>query len=611
MNSRQIWRARVLRSTSSGPRARRGAAGRFHSRHLSWIRAHCCLFLAGLYAATLAVAGPIGADIPWTTLEAEAMRVSGTVLGPEYGPHRLETEASGQRGVRLNRVGEHVEFEAAAAYNSLVVRYSLPDTATGGGTAAVLNLLVNGRLVQSLPLSSRNAWLYGAYPFSNDPSKGKPRNFYDELRLKNLKIAKGDVVRLQKAADDGIACVIDLVDLELIPAQVTPPANALSVLDFGAAGDGVADATEALRACMAEAQKQGRVVWVPAGDYKLTGDIVVPSAVTIQGAGMWHTTFVGDAALYGQADRRVRFKLTGTGAHLADFAIAGQLNYRNDNEANDGVVVAGARDASVSRLWVEHTKAGVWVYNGINLLIDGCRFRNLLADGVNFCVGTSHSIVQNCTARGTGDDCYAVWPVAADQGHGELAEKPGHNVIRRSTGQLTFLANGASLYGGANNRIEDCLFTDIATGCGILISTTFPTSDEARKVDNNFSGTTVVKNNRLVRCGGYDHSWTWRGAFQICMDRRSISGLRISQVEIRDSISDGFTVVAPGGAKGEGTLSDAVLEDVTVTGVGLGVPGRHDLWIREDAAGGLTLIRAPLAGVRNDSGRFQIVAQPE
>jgi hypothetical protein len=50
---------------------------------------------------------------------------------------------------------------------------------------------------------------------------------------------------------------------------------------------------------------------VPAGDYKLTGEILVPSSVTIQGAGMWHTNFVGDEALYDQAARRVRFKLRG------------------------------------------------------------------------------------------------------------------------------------------------------------------------------------------------------------------------------------------------------------------------------------------------------------
>jgi hypothetical protein len=566
---------------------------------------------AGCAAGVPSAHGAIGAEIPWTTIEAEAMRVSGTVLGPEYGPHRLATESSGRKCVQLSRAGEQVEFEAPAAFDSLVMRFNLPDAATGGGVTSTLDLFINGKPIRNLQLNSRNAWLYGDYPFSNDPKQGKPRNFYDELRVKNLKIARGDVVRLQKTTDDGIACVIDLVDLELVPAPIARPAGSLSVLDFGASGQGGADDTAALRACIAEARQQGRVVWVPAGDYRITGDILVPSSVTIQGAGMWHTTFVGDAALYGQADRRVRFKLSGTGGRIADFAIVGRLNYRNDDEPNDGVVVAGAKDASVARIWVEHTKAGVWVYNGSNLVIDGCRFRNLLADGVNFCVGTNHSVVQNCTARGTGDDCYAVWPAASDQGYEEQTALPGNNVIRRSTGQLPFLANGGSLYGGANNRIEDCLFTDISAGCGILISTTFETADAQRRVDNNFSGTTVVQNCRLVRCGGYDHSWAWRAAFQVCLARRSISGLKVSQVEIRDSISDGISVVAPGRAKGEGTLSDAVLEDVTVAGVGLGTPGRHSLWIREDAAGGLTLIRTQLAGVHNESGSFKISPQAE
>lgn len=572
----------------------------------SWVRLAGWLFGCAWLGSPLAASTPIGADIPWTTYEAEAMRTSGTVLGPAYGPHRVEMESSGQRCVKLSRAGEYVEFPATARFDSLVLRYSLPDAPTGGGMNSTLRLLINGKSVQTLALSSHNSWLYGAYPFSNDPQQGKPRNYYDELRLKSLTIREGDVVRLEKVSDDGVGCVIDLVDLELVPAPVTQPEGSLSALELGATGSGETDDTDALRACVARAQEQGRIVWVPAGDYKITGDIVVPSGVTIQGAGLWHTTFVGDAALYGDASRRVRFKLAGTDVHLADFAIVGQLNYRNDQEANDGVVGAGCTNASIRRVWVEHTKAGAWIYNGAHLTIDGCRFRNLLADGVNLCVGTHHSVIQNCTARGTGDDCYAIWPVPSDQGYDERGEKPGHNVIRRSTGQLTFLANGGSLYGGADNRIEDCLFTDISSGCGILISTSFPTRDEDGKVDNNFSGVTAVKNTRLLRCGGYDHTWAWRSALKICMERRSISGVRISDVEIHDSLSDAVSVVAPGHTKGEGTLSDTVLENVTVSGVGLGSGAGRGLWIRSDAAGSLTLLRSRISAISNESQAFTI-----
>ncbi|HVZ66584.1 MAG TPA: glycosyl hydrolase family 28-related protein [Lacunisphaera sp.] len=574
-------------------------------------RGHRAFLALLLFAAAHPASAHVGADIPWTTIEAESIRTTGTALGPAYAPHRVETESSGQRCVRLARAGESVEFTADAAYDALVIRYNLPDAMGGGGLPSALDLMVNGHPVRHLPLSSSQAWLYGDYPFSNDPMKGNPRNFYDELRVKGVPIAKGDVVRLVKTSDDNVPCILDLVDLELMPAPRARPPGSLSVMDFGAGGRGETDDTAALRACLTAARAQGRIAWVPAGDYRLTGDILVPPGVTLQGAGMWHTTFVGDEALYAKADRRVRFKLSGTGGHIADFAILGRLNYRNDDEPNDGVVIAGATDAVVARIWVEHTKAGVWVYNGTNLVIDSCRFRDLLADGVNFCVGTNHSVVQNCTARGTGDDCFAIWPVPSDQGHDELATKPGYNVFRHSNGQLPFLANGGSIYGGANNRIEDCLFTDITAGCGILISSTFPTTDEARKIDNNFSGTTVVQGCRLIRCGGYDHQWAWRGALQVCLDRRSIAGLNVSGVEIRDSLSDAIAIIAPGAAQGHGRLEDTVLKNVAVDVVGLGVDGRHGLWIRNDVSGGLVLAGTHVADVKNESDRFRIDVRPE
>jgi hypothetical protein len=561
--------------------------------------------IAAGFAGSAEAAGGVGADLPWTTYEAEAMKTSGTVLGPLYAPFLVETESSGQQCVKLGAAGTYVEFTATVKANALVVRYSMPDAEKGGGLDTTLQLLVNGRAVRELTFTSRYSHLYGAYPFSNDPAAGKPRNFYDEVRVKDLAIGPGDVIRLQQPDASRVGCIVDLVDLENVAPPLAAPANAVSVLDFGAGARGDTDDTAALRNCLAEARRSGRIVWVPAGDYRLTGDIVVPPDVTIQGAGMWHTTFVGDEAFYGQADRRVRFKLAGSRIHLADFAIVGRLNYRNDNEPNDGIVGAGCSDSSIARIWIEHTKVGAWIYNGTNLLIDSCRFRDLLADGVNLCVGTNGTVIQNCSARGTGDDCFAIWPSPTDQGFVE-GSRPGDNVIRHCTGQLSFLANGGAIYGGASNRLEDCLFTDITAGCGILISSTFPTFDAERKIDNNFSGTTVVRNCTLLRCGGYDHSWAWRGSFQICMDRRSISGLAISNVEIRDSLSDGLTIVAPGSQKGEGTLSNTRLENVTISNIGIGAPSRHGVWVRQDAVGGVTLVNSLIDDIKNDSALFTI-----
>ena len=550
-----------------------------------------------------------GADLPWTTYEAEAMKTTGTVLGPKYEPYMVETESSGEQCVKLAATGDYLEFTAAAAANTLVVRFSQADSPDGSGTSAKLGLSVNGQLVRTLELNSHYTHLYGNSPFTNRPADGRRRNFYDELRVKNLPLAAKDVVRLQKLSGADPESIIDLVDLENVAAPLAAPAQALNVRDFGAKGDGQADDTAALVAAVSAAHASGRPVWVAAGDYKLTGEIVLPSNVTIQGAGMWHTTFVGDAELYPQASRRVRFKLAGSGIHLADFALLGKLNYRNDDEPNDGIVGAGCADSTISRIWIEHTKVGVWIYNGTNLRFEGLRLRNLLADGMNLCVGTSGTIVENCSARGTGDDCFAIWPTVSDQGFTNLAPQPGNNVFRRCTGSLPFLANGAAIYGGASNRVEDCQFTDITTGCGVLISTTFPTSDEKRGIDNNFSGTTVVQDTELIRCGGYDHAWGWRGSMQICLDKRSIAGLTVRRLTIRDSLSSGLTVVAPGSLKGDGALSRARLEQVVITKGGLAVPGLPGLGIRADAVGSLELVDSQIAEIKNESTQFRLLGK--
>jgi hypothetical protein len=548
-----------------------------------------------------------GADRPWTTYEAEDMTTTGTRLGPKFDPGLVETESSGQQCVMLAAGGQCVEFTAKEAANAIVVRYSVPDSPVGGGIDSTLSLYQNGKRVQALPVTSRYSWLYGRCPFTNRPQAGKPRNFYDEVRVKDLSIARGDVLRLQKDADDTAAYyIIDLVDLENIAPPLIAPMNSLAITDArcGAGGNGETDDTAALRKCITAATREGKTVWLPAGTFKITGDIDVPSNVTIQGAGMWHTTLVGDAAQYTNVNKRVRLNGKGNNIHLSDFAIIGKLNYRNDSDTNDGFFDSFGADSSISRVWVEHTKTGVWANNCTNFVVEGCRFRNTIADGVNFCVGMRSSTIQNCTARGTGDDCFAIWPTSDPDWPQKYA--PGLNVIRHCTAQLPFLANGAAIYGGESNRIEDCLFSDISPGCAILISTTFPTADAKKHIDNNFSGITVVRDCDLIRSGGYDHLMAWRAALQFCLDRRSISGVDIHDLNIKDSISDGLSIVAPGSKYRPCTLSNTCITNVNIPNYGIGAPRRHGLWIRNDACGSVIISHSKIVEQENSSSDFTI-----
>jgi hypothetical protein len=239
-----------------------------------------------------------GAIIPWTTYEAENMRTTGTVMGPKYEPYQVETESSGQKCVKLSQKGQFVEFTSSVNANSMVIRYSLPDNKEGNGQSSTLAILKNGNLMQRSKISSSYSWLYGKYPFTNDPTAGLPRHFYDEVRMKGLKIKKGDVIRIKcddQKEEDAAYCIIDLVDLENIAPPLKAPSNSLSVTDKSFRGnDFTDDYTEAFRNCIAKAAETGKTVWIPPGTFKITGNIILPANITIQGAGMWHSQLVGD-----------------------------------------------------------------------------------------------------------------------------------------------------------------------------------------------------------------------------------------------------------------------------------------------------------------------------
>jgi len=570
------------------------------------IKNNCLIVILILIRLICSAQEKRGAFIPWTTYEAENMRTTGTVLGPKYGPYQVETESSGQKCVRLNHKGQYVEFTAAGKDNSMIIRYSLPDSKEGNGKSSTLAIYKNGNLIQHYKISSHYSWLYGKYPFTNNPADGSPRHFYDEMRVSSLKIEKGDVIKIQRddqKDNDAEYCIIDLVDLENVAPPLKAPTNSLSVTDKRFTGsDTIGDYTEAFRNCIAKAKETGKSVWIPAGTFKITGDLVLPTNITIHGAGMWYTQLVGDEKLYVNANKRVRLKGNGNNIHISDFAIIGKLNYRSDKEDNDGIVGSYGTNSTISRIWIEHTKVGMWIENSKNLKITGCRMRNTMADGINFCVGMAESTIENCTARGTGDDCFAIWPTTFLK----QVFSPGQNLIVHCTAQLPYLANGVAIYGGESNKVKSCSLIDISQGSGILISTTFPTENKDKSINNNFSGTTVVEDCDVKNSGGFDHEWDWRAAVEICIDKRSISRIEINNLNITNSLSDALNVIAKNENDKIGFLSRAVLQDVNISNFGLGVKG-YGLFINSSAHGSLVIKKSVIPEIKNESENFTVV----
>jgi hypothetical protein len=309
-----------------------------------------------------------GATVPWITYEAENMTNTGTILGPSYAGNNVASESSGRQCVQLSTNGAYVQFTAQSNANAIVVRYSVPDTANGVGTNYTLSLYTNGVFAAKLPMTSMYSWLYGAYPFTNNPNSGSPRNFYDEVRTNGWSINAGDVIKLEKdATDTATNYVIDLVDLETVPAAISQPGGSVSIKSFpyNAVGDGSNDDTTALQNCINATNS----VYLPPGNYKITALINLPSNRTIRGAGMWYTTLVGDPTLYTNSSRRVTLNGNGSNIHLSDIAIVGKLNYRNDSEPNDGLGGSYGTGSTISNMWVEHTKTGAWIVNSLGLVI--------------------------------------------------------------------------------------------------------------------------------------------------------------------------------------------------------------------------------------------------
>lgn len=153
---------------------------------------------------------------------------------------------------------------------------------------------------------------------------------------------------------------------------LVPPIYA-NVKSYGAVGDGTTDDTAAIQAaCDAVAAAGGGGVFIPAGTYKLTGDIVVASNLAIIGAGR-------PAILMAAANSVTNcIKVSGVSHVLiADLQI-------NGNRAN------------VQQLATQYTKLnGVYIENSDDVIVARCYIRDCYVSGVMANGGVTNLIVAN------------------------------------------------------------------------------------------------------------------------------------------------------------------------------------------------------------------------
>ncbi len=376
----------------------------------------------------------------------------------------------------------------------------------------------------------------------------------------------GTKFRLQVDAEDNASSyTIDFADFESVAGPLAQPAGSVSVTSTGADPTGQADATGAFNSAISSAGAGG-TVWIPAGTFKIPGHLILNN-VTIKGAGMWRSTVVGDApGFYGGYVPN-----GGSGVHLADFAIFGNVQERNDGAQVNGI--GGAlSNSTVDRIWIEHMKVGAWMDGPMNnLVFTGLRVRNVTADGVNFHNGVTNSKVTNSDLRNLGDDGLATW----SEQNADANDSFDHNTV-----QYPILANGIAIYGGHDNFVTDNRVIDsgLTQGGGIHVAQRFASTPLGR---------TDVLRNTIIRSGSLDPNWQF-GVGALWFDARdaAMSGLtNVDNILIQQSPFEAIQFVSGS------SISNVKINNATIQNTGTWV-------VQEQVNGSATITNSTATGTQ-------------
>ncbi|SEF57459.1 Pectate lyase superfamily protein [Actinacidiphila yanglinensis] len=503
-----------------------------------------------------------GASVPFTEYEAEAANTTGQKIGPDYTQGTVASEASGRQAVTLDQ-GQYVEFTLTQAANAVDVAYNLPQGASG-----TMSVYVNGtKLDQKLAVTSQYS-----YVSTGNIVGSRTHHLFDDSRIRlGQNLAAGAKVKLQLDSGDTGTATVDVTDFEQVAAAAAQPANSVSVVDDGADPSGAGDSTQAFRQAISDAKAQGKEVWIPSGDFKITSQLPVDD-VTLRGAGNWWSV-VHSSHFIDQTSATGNTK-------LYDFAVFGDVSVRNDNSPDNFVTGSLGPNSVVSGMWIQREKCGLWLTgDNTDLTVENNRIIGTTADGLNLDGSAQGVTVRNNFLRNQGDDSLAMWSLGSPDTGNTFT---GNTIVQPN------LANGIAIYGGSNNTASNNVIADTnALGSGLAVS-----NQAFLQPFNPLSGKVTVSGNTLIRTGAMNPNWSHpMGALRVDSYDSAITtvDVRISDTTFVDSPYSDFEFVSGGGhgydvsgvtvsgatATGTGTVvvqaetpGSATFSDVTATGTG-------------------------------------------
>ena len=214
------------------------------------------------------------------------------------------------------------------------------------------------------------------------------------------------------------------------------------------------------------------------------------------------------------------------------------------------------------------------------MTIKGCRARDLFADGINLNTGTSSTTVTQTHVRSSGDDSFASW---------SSGPANSNNVFQFDTAQLPWRASCYSIYGGANNSVEDSVCADGITYPGVFVDLDFASTA--------FGGATSILRDDVLRSGGDMFQRGWGGVTVAGpqMPSSPIVGVTISDVNVESATYAGVYLFGP-----NDPIENLVLDNVTIP-----QPGTYGILIDQYTSGNATatgvVVTSPGSGGSNNA----------
>lgn len=165
----------------------------------------------------------------------------------------------------------------------------------------------------------------------------------------------------------------------------------ISVKDFGAVGDGVADDTAAFQAAidyvanLAIGSARGGRLCVPPGDYAITATLIMPASKPME--------------LFGEGSGTKLFRKTGTGNIIecrSGSTISGLFFKGPASASSNGIFCNGANVARIENCWFENQNNGIELSVSYAVEIVSCVFDVCYTYGIVAATSAHNTVIERC-----------------------------------------------------------------------------------------------------------------------------------------------------------------------------------------------------------------------